>query len=258
MIDPDFIERIIDNPTETLCYQFLKSRLGSRRPSVRPELETFLPLLAGRTLETAIKSASCDMPAEDLTLMENVRDKARLAQNALAQLVSAMEKIRPASEALVWFRYGRPRDDGMIRAADHAGAERDWAALVACTTLIAEIEADCRRRRDTFVQPQNWGDQDKQAFVSIMIDAWWFATGHAPGKSNDPDSNPFLRFVGEAWRDWKGGDNVPDFSSATATLIRRKRRVVRHDGSGNPLAPSWFNVRFLLGADAYRATNPKG
>ncbi len=96
-------------------------------------------------------------------------------------------------------------------------AERQAAALLEAWKVIEAIPDYMTRNHQSVSKGRkNPGAPEKRAFVFQLGVAWSLLTGRKPGKSPDPDKNPFYVLVLAAWQDLGGPEEA--FEGAIRSL----------------------------------------
>lgn len=215
-------EFVFTAPETSRAYKFLidpDNRIHLRSDCVQP-----VALIVSRMLQMAIRSAyeAVKEPSHNPYTWEKLRDQAKKATDALAQVRKALSTLGPEeSIGLRRCRYGSETQERNIIVARQT-AERDLATLETAAELLAQLALDAdRRRRELFGDKQNPGRPDQKAFVHYLIEGWVYLTGAMPPRSKSGNTL-FDRFACEAWDDWhgEGASSELSFTSQTANCLK--------------------------------------
>lgn len=169
---------------------------------------------------------------KELSYWTAVADLADRADFALQNLVRQIGDRIPDTDSLVQSvrvpvtiaKSGKIKVSMLPKGHWHGQSKEDFISLCNAKEALTGFAERCRlRRRDLAARRKNIGDPAKRIFVFRLAQGWIFLTGKRPGRTFLVERNPFLRFVGAAWRDAGFDDDKEDFSSALDAALKTFR-----------------------------------
>ena len=210
--------------------RFVKSRLEGGRLKVLKPMRATAVLFCRRSLEVAItNSDGAEWDHQPVANWrhhwDDLRDNSGKARKSLELALTSLrltaqrrQTQRTLADNLVYLRSHRQR--GSIES-HRRRARKDAIALRTTIRILERAETDAAERLAQFLEMQAPPrDHAKHRFVFPLAEAWVCLFGKKPSTNLEP-KNPFLKFVADAWSDWKGESvEAGSFARTAATVSK--------------------------------------
>jgi hypothetical protein len=214
---------------------------AKRPPRLQPKWnadDNGLIVFVQRALNVAVIDASAaaenNRRRVESETWKTVETKARRAHAAIEALLRVVgsERLPPTNTVVSglrvpksWAPSGKLRV-GLVLGPIPTGAASNEVDVLKHAKVVIQSYQEQAKKRLAFqaLNSHNPGDPGKTVFLHRLAEAWISLTGKRPGKSPNPNTNPFLRFVLAAWKDAgfvSSAYEEPDFASALNSSLKR-------------------------------------